>query len=64
MLKIEFKTGNAAFNDPYTGEPDDIYLRHESVRILEEVVTKIGNGYTEGSCIDLNGNKVGSWELT
>lgn len=63
MLKIEFKTGNAAFNDPYTGEPDDINLRYESVRILKEVVAKIESGYTEGSCIDLNGNKVGTWKL-
>ena len=48
MLKIEFKTGNAAFCDDYTGEPDDYSLRYESVRILKEVVSKIENGYTEG----------------
>ena len=63
MLKIEFKTGNAAFCDDYTGEPDDYSLRCESVRILKEVVSKIENGYTEGSCADIYGNKVGSWKL-
>lgn len=63
MLKIEFKTGNAAFNDPCTGEPNAIYERNECIRILKEITKRLENGYSEGSCMDLNGNKVGTWEL-
>ena len=63
MLKIEFKTGGAAFNDPYTGEPNEIYERNECVRILKGIIEKLENDYSEGACMDINGNKVGTWEL-
>lgn len=63
MFKIEFKTDYAAFTDPYTGEPDDSTKRYEVIRILEKVIDQISCGRSEGSCIDINGNKVGSWEL-
>ena len=63
MLEIKFKTGNAAFCDPYTGEEDKYYEGLETQRILNEIIKKIEVGYREGSCIDLNGNKVGPWEL-
>ena len=54
MLSVNIKTGNAAFED---------YEVEECVRILKEVCNKLESGYTYGSCIDINGNKVGEWEL-
>ena len=62
MLKIEIKTGNGAFTDE-NGEFDVYYGGHEVQRILTEIALKIQNGYTEGSCMDINGNKVGTWSL-
>ena len=64
MLKIEFATENAAFCDPRFGEPDEYYIRAECCRILEEVLDKIEDGFDSGSILDINGNKVGSFELT
>ena len=63
MFKLEIKTGNAAFCDPMTGEEDNYAEAYEVARILNEVTEKIKNGQREGSCIDINGNKVGSWRL-
>lgn len=63
MIKIEFKTDGAAFNDPYTGEPNGMCEREECIRILKGVIEKLENGYSEGACMDINGNKVGTWEL-
>ena len=54
MFEIKFSTGNAAFED---------YETEECVRILKEVCNKLESGYTYGSCIDINGNKVGEWKL-
>lgn len=53
MVKIQFNTGNAAFEEPY----DTI----EIARILRDIADKIENGRTEGKCIDINGNGVGTW---
>ena len=61
MLKIEIKTGNAVFCDPYTGKEDMYYEGFELSRILREIADKIDGGATHGSCIDINGNKVGQW---
>lgn len=61
MFKCEIKTGNAAFTDPYTGKEDEYWEGMEINRILDEIKQKIEDGYTSGSCIDINGNKVGSW---
>ena len=63
MLKIEFKTGGSAFCDPGTGEEDNYCEGLETQRILHEIIKKIEVGYREGSCIDVNGNKVGEWKL-
>lgn len=58
MINIEFTTDNAAFGD-------DMFEEHyECVRILKEICKKLNSGYRNGSCIDINGNKVGEWELT
>lgn len=62
MLKIEFKTGNAAFRNE--DEELDVYavadfLKNKSNEIAEQIEC----GYEKGSLIDINGNKVGDWEL-
>ena len=62
MLEIKFSTGNAAFMDE-NGELDDYSKAMESVRILKEVIAKISTGHSYGSCMDINGNKVGEWRL-
>lgn len=61
MLKIEIKTGNAAFCDPYTGEEDKYYEGLELSKILNAIADDIKYGKTSGSILDINGNKVGSW---
>lgn len=61
MLKIEIETGNAAFCDPYTGEEDRHFEGFELNRILDEIKMKIIEGYTYGTCLDINGNRVGRW---
>ena len=63
MFEIKFRTGNAAFNDEMTGEPDLYIEALECQRILQDVIKKLEAGYCDGSCIDLNGNKVGTWQL-
>ena len=55
MFKIEFKTGGAAFDEPYKAS--------EIKRILKEITEKVECGYTSGKVIDINGNCVGEWEL-
>ena len=53
-MKIQFSTGNAAFDE---------YGDAEIRRILEEIANKVECGYDHGSIMDINGNKIGSWEL-
>lgn len=62
MLKIEIKTGGAAFTNE-DGEFDSYYGGFEIQRILTEIALNIQNGYEIGSCMDINGNKVGTWTL-
>lgn len=57
MFKLEFKTENAAF-DIESG-PEE-----ECVRIIERVKQQVLCGQTSGTCIDINGNKVGEWAYT
>ncbi len=56
MFKLEIKTKNAAFEE----DP-----RAEIARILEELISKIYNGYEPSVLLDYNGNKVGKviWDL-
>ena len=52
MLEIKIRTENAAYEDnPY-----------EIVRNLRDIANKIEFGYTEGSVMDINGNKTGEWK--
>lgn len=55
MFKLTIKTDNAAFADGN--------LENEIARILRKVAERIERGDTSGSTFDLNGNKVGSFEL-
>ena len=57
MLKIEIKTGGAAFMNE-DEEFDSYYGGSEIKRILNEVSDDIQNGYEIGSVNDINGNKV------
>lgn len=60
MLKIEIKTGGAAYSD------DDILTtegRYELQRNLMDISRKLTNGYNEGVIMDINGNKVGTWSV-
>ena len=54
MFKMEFKTGNAAFED---------YAEQEISRILKEIADKVENGSTGGKVRDINGNTIGEWDL-
>lgn len=45
---------NAAFAD----DPDEL------ARILAVVRGRVREGETDGRCMDVNGNRVGSWEIT
>lgn len=63
MLKIEIKTGNAAFQDELYEGADDYCMRLECLRILSDIRGKIADGYSQGKCMDINGNAVGNWSL-
>ena len=54
MFKLSLNTSNVAFID---------YGTEEVKRILLEVAEKVQNGITEGKIIDINGNRIGKWEL-
>lgn len=55
MFILNINTDNAAF------EGDASY---EIVRILSDVADSVQSGYTSGICRDINGNKVGTWEVS
>jgi hypothetical protein len=53
MIRIEFDTDNAAFED----------FPRESARILRNAADRIESGAMIGPLHDLNGNKVGYFEV-
>lgn len=63
MFKLEFTTSNAAFNDPFTGEENKADKANETVRIINRISKEISIGKTSGVVMDINGNKIGEWEL-
>jgi hypothetical protein len=64
MVKVEFKTDNAAFNvDAEDRYERDYYRNLEIKRVFQNIVNQIVNGKTDGYCIDINGNRIGRWEL-
>ena len=60
MLKLEIKTGGAAFSE------DDVLTyegRYEVARLLRKISVQIEQGDNDGVIMDINGNKVGRWSL-
>ena len=57
MFRMEFNTDNAAFGE------NAFERRNETVRILENIVTKILCLHTDGSILDHNGNVIGHWRF-
>lgn len=62
-MKIEFSTSNAAFCNPFTGEEDALYKSAECIVILKKITVDIACGQTSGPITDINGNKIGYWEI-
>lgn len=58
MMRIKFDTTNAAFDEECGGG-----LEWQSIEILKEIIEKLENGTKEGNCFDVNGNKVGEWNV-
>jgi hypothetical protein len=52
MFKVEFETGNAAFEDDFMFEIESIF---------EDIVEAVSNGMEDGPIRDSNGNTVGKW---
>lgn len=63
MLKIEIKTGGAAFQSDFESISDGYAAASECIRILKNIIIKLEDGCTDGSCMDINGNKIGTWKL-
>lgn len=59
MFKIEFETGNAAFEEYW--EKYNVGL--ETARILKKAAEDMEEGRDCGLCVDYNGNTVGKWSL-
>ena len=51
-FRLQIRSGNVAMTDDTTGELQ---------RILGDVSARIGNGERDGTCRDVNGNRVGDW---
>ena len=61
MLKIEIKTGNAAYSD------DDKLTDKGRLNLaanLKVIANMIACGESDGIIMDINGNKVGIWEVS
>lgn len=54
-MKIEFKTNNLAFEEPY--------FSIEICRILKDITNKVEDGYLAGFIFDINGNQIGVWMI-
>jgi len=55
MFKLKIRTDNAAFQEDRV---------EELARILNEVISKIGEGFNYSLLFDINGNEVGEYTLT
>ena len=62
-MKIQFSTSGAAFKNEQTGEDSHYDEALEVNRILKEIIYKIEYGQRYGAVTDINGNKIGSWEM-
>lgn len=54
MVTIKIETDNAAFEELHT----------ETARILRVLADRIDDGETSGNLFDVNGNRVGCFEVT
>lgn len=65
MFRLEIKTGGSAFRSEHiTDKHGDHILdpsAHEVRRALKEIEKLLAGGQTDGSIMDVNGNKVGHW---
>lgn len=55
MFKLEFETGNAAFDGDLAWMEIDTILR--------AVADRAGDGQTSGTIRNSNGNRIGAWRL-
>ena len=55
MFKLEFGTDNAAFDDD---------IEEATISTLQDVAASMRAGYTEGIIRDINGARIGRYELT
>lgn len=64
-MKIEIKTGNAAFHAAYEYDEaaDNYIMANELKHIFSSICNHIKVGRTEGVLMDSYGNKVGEWRL-
>ena len=62
MLKLEIKTGVAAFCE-YDSDELSTEGRYELARLLRKVAVQIETGSTDGKIMDVNGNAIGKWNL-
>lgn len=54
-MKIEFRTGNAAF--------EEYGFTNQLEAIFERIMQRIKKGDTEGKIQDINGNNIGEWSI-
>jgi len=59
-MKIQFKTDNAAFE---YDKSEISYKEEEISRILCKIARQVESGNTRGLVIDINGNRIGEWEI-
>ena len=64
-MKIEIKTGNAAFHDcDAENEYADYYTTAAELdRIFGQISRAVAEGRTDGKVIDSNGNICGEWKI-
>lgn len=55
--KITINTANAAFGDTDSSRAEEV------ARLLREIAADLDNGDVCGGIFDINGNKVGTWDL-
>lgn len=55
MMKIQFSTSNAAFEEYGT--------EYQLECIFERILQRIKNGESEGKIQDINGNNIGQWSI-
>lgn len=60
MLKIEIKTGNAAYSDGDELTDEGRELLAINLKVIANMIVNDENG---GTIMDINGNKAGEWEV-